>query len=352
MKIAVLIPAYNPDSKLFGLVNNLSSKVFSAIVVVNDGSVDACDPIFCELENIEKVTVLRHAVNLGKGAALKTGLNHIYCRFRCCNGIILMDADGQHLVEDALKVADQLATNPHSLIIGVRDFCRDVPFRSKIGNRTTGYLFHLLTGTYLKDTQSGLRGVPREFIPDLLRINSNGYEFELDMLMACKYTGTDIVEQSIQTVYLENNKSSHFNPIVDSMKIYFVLFRFTLTSLVSALIDNSVFIVIFGVSSSIAISQLSARIVATTFNYSAVRKIVFFSDKSPLSTLPKYLSLVAISGLVSFFLIKIMLSYLPFSVIGAKICAESLIFLANFSIQRDFIFVNSKHFVNRGIKCL
>jgi len=347
MQIAVLIPAYNPDTKLVCLINDLPSSIFTTIIVVDDGSEDSCELIFQELEKIEKVTLLSHAVNLGKGAAIKTGLNHIYCWFRDHHGTIIMDADGQHLVEDALKVAAQLVRSPQSLVIGVRSFDHDVPLRSKIGNRLTGFLFRILTGIYLKDTQSGLRGVSRTFIPDLLKINSNGYEFELDMLMACKYTGTTIIQQPIQTVYLENNKSSHFNPIVDSMKIYFVLFRFTLTSLFSALLDNSVFIVVFGLSANIPISQISARIVATSFNYAAVRKRVFFSDQRVLKTLPKYLSLALVSGLVSFLLIKVLLTVFSFSVIGAKICAESLIFLANFSIQRDFIFVNSKNISTR-----
>ena len=52
----------------------------------------------------------------------------------------------------------------------------------------------------------------------------------MDMLLACKYTGRQIIEESISTVYLEGNKSSHFNPLIDSMKIYFVLFRFTLAA--------------------------------------------------------------------------------------------------------------------------
>jgi putative flippase GtrA len=125
------------------------------------------------------------------------------------------------------------------------------------------------------------------------------------------------------------------------MKIYFVLFRFTLTSLLSALIDNSIFVAVYSVTSSLALSQSLARVVATTFNYVSVRKVVFNSGQKVSSTLPKYLSLVVISGLVSFSLIKILLLFFPLSVIAAKLCAESLVFLVNFCIQRDFIFVKA-----------
>jgi glycosyltransferase involved in cell wall biosynthesis len=343
MQIAALIPAYNPPAFLVELAKGLANSKFAAIIVVNDGSRDHSDQIFKEIEQIEKITLLKHAVNMGKGAALKTGLNHIYCNFSEYSGVIVIDADGQHLVEDALKVADTLIDNPLCLVMGVRNFDRNVPLRSRIGNRLTGFLFRVLTGTHLVDTQTGLRGIPRSFIPVLLKINASGYEFELDMLLACKYTGRPMIQQPIHTVYIEDNRSSHFNPIVDSMKIYFVLFRFTLTSLLSAVIDNSIFIMVYNMTFSIPGSQVSARIMATACNYMAVRRIVFYSEQKITKTLPKYLSLVCISGLVSFFLINVLITVLPLSVIWAKICAESLVFLANFAIQRDFIFaVNDK----------
>lgn len=342
MKVVALIPAYNPSRLLVELVHELSASKFGAIVVVNDGSNAECDAIFTEVEKINKVTLLRHAVNLGKGAALKTGLNHAYCLFGDHVGVITIDADGQHLTDDALKVAEVLEMHPEGLIIGVRDFDTNVPLRSKIGNGLTKYLFRMLIGQKLTDTQSGLRGIPRSFIPGLLKIMANGYEFELDMLLSCKYTGRQIVEQPITTVYIEQNRSSHFNPFVDSMKIYFVLFRFTFASLASALIDNIVFILVYGFSSSISISQVSARTISMMFNYSAVKKAVFYSGVRHATTFPKYLSLVVISGFVSYFLIKGFTMYFPMSVILAKLVAESIVFFANFAIQRDFIFAPEK----------
>ena len=342
MRLTVLIPAYNPGAQLVELVRSLVASDFAAIVVVNDGSVSTCDPVFQTINALDKVTLLRHAVNLGKGAALKTGLNHIYCHSEDHVGTVVVDADGQHLVEDALKVGNRLLTSPHSLIIGVRSFDRDVPLRSRVGNRLTGLLFRMLTGTALRDTQSGLRGIPRQLIPVLLRIPASGYEFELDMLLSCKYAGVTILQQPIETVYLDGNSSSHFNPIIDSMKIYFVLFRFSFTSLLSALIDNAVFILVYGASASIPLSQVAARLLATAFNYSAVRNMVFSSRQRVARTLPKYLVLVCISGFVSYLLIKVLTLHFSLSVIVAKVCAETIIFLANFTIQRDLIFVDGK----------
>ena len=341
-KVTALIPAYNPTERLVGIVRGLAESGFASIVVVNDGSDAGCDPVFAEVATIGGVTLLRHAVNLGKGAALKTGLNHAFCRFRDHTGVVTVDADGQHLAEDARKVALSLRKNPDALVIGARGFDTEVPFRSRIGNGLTRHLFRCLIGQKLTDTQSGLRGIPMGFVPSLLKIPSSGYEFELDMLLACKYTGRRIVEEPIRTVYLEGNIASHFNPLIDSMKIYFVLFRFTLASLLSAILDSALFLLVFDFSSSILISQASARTVSMLFNYTAVKRAVFFSEQKDSNTFPKYLTLVIASGTVSYFLIRFLTTFSSMSVLVAKISAESLVFLANFAIQRDFIFARQR----------
>jgi putative flippase GtrA len=339
MKLTAVIPAYNPPEQFVSFVGQLAASDFDRIIVVNDGSDLACDPLFRAIERLEKVTLLRHGVNLGVGAALKTGFNHAYCYFGDHLGVVTIDADGQHLLEDALKVADLLKKHPENLIVGVRTFDRNVPLRSRIGNRLTRFLFRLLIGQRLTDTQSGLRGIPRSFIPGLLRIGSNGFEFHLDMLIAWKYSGRQIMEEPIQTVYIRGNESSHFNPIVDSMRIYFVLFRFTIASLSSALIDYTVFILIFGLSSNLLAAQACARLVAMIFNYFAVKKLVFYSEEEVIKTFPKYVALAFFSGSISYLLIRVLTSLSPLPVLAAKAIVESLIFFANFAIQREFIFV-------------
>jgi glycosyltransferase involved in cell wall biosynthesis len=343
MQVVALIPAYNPSEQLVGLVRRLAAEDFAAVIVVNDGSDAACDCCFREIQTIAKVCLLRHAVNLGKGAALKTGMNHAYCHFEDLLGVVVVDADGQHLVKDAVKVAAALRQNPESLVMGTRAFDGAVPLRSKIGNTLTVSIFRLLTGKKLSDTQSGLRGIPKSMFPLLLKLSTNGYEFELDMLLACKYTNRQIVEEPIRTVYLEGNKSSHFNPLIDSMRIYFVLLRFTFAGLLSAAIDYAVFIFVFNLSGSISGSQASARLVSMGFNYAAVKRAVFYSGQSVADTLPKYLALVCVSGFVSYLLIKGLAMFTPLPVIAAKLLAEPLVFLANFAIQRDFIFVVQKN---------
>jgi len=338
MSIVILIPALNPDKTLIPYLKELSETRATAIIVVNDGSNSDCDAIFAEVDRIPKITILKHAVNLRKGAALKTGLNHIYCNFPDSVGVVTADADGQHLVSDIEHIAGLLFENPKKLILGVRAFRQDVPFRSRIGNVMTRCLFRWLVGKKIMDTQTGLRGIPREFIPKLLKIETNGFEFELEMLLACRLENRSILEFPIHSIYIDRNQSSHFNPLLDSMRIYFVLFRFLLSSMSTALIDYLVFLLMIMSQQNLVKAQIFARLVALTFNYVVVRKMVFYSNQKHRYVLPKYLILVFVSGLLSYGLIQSLVSFLALSVFIAKLIAESILFLGNFAIQRDFIF--------------
>lgn len=266
MKIGALIPAYNPSEVLVGIVEELVQSPIETIVVVDDGSRKSCEPVFEKIGRMARVTVLRHAINRGKRAALKTELNHIYCMgTKQPLGVVTIDADGQHLVADALEVAGAIEENPGSIVLGVRDLGRDIPLRSYIGNSLTRFLYRLLIGQNITNTQTGLRGIPTRYIPRLLKIESDGYEFELDMLLLCKHSGIGIVQCPIATRYENNNASSHFNPIEDSMRIYFVLLRFSLASMSTALIDHIVFWTSFQSLHSIAYCTILARIFAVIY---------------------------------------------------------------------------------------
>ena len=334
----LLIPAFKPGLSLIEMVETLTERWSRAVIVVDDGSGPAFTSVFDRILGLPGVMVLHHAVNLGKGAALKTGLNYIACTFPNSAGAVTADADGQHSPEDIDGVARKLEQNPDSLILGARSFGTGVPARSRFGNVLTCAMVRLLVGHQLSDTQTGLRGVPLSLIPDLLPLTSNRYEFELDMLITAKHQQCPLLQVPIQTIYLDGNSSSHFNPIFDSMKIYFVLLRFSFVSLLTAILDNVVFLLSFQLSHSIGLSQTMGRLVACIFNYSAARKAVFLSRGRHSSTLPKYLGLVIVGGLTSYALIKLLVSLFPLSPVIAKIIAETILFLANFAIQRDFVF--------------
>ena len=339
--VIALIPALNPTEDLIEVAKELHGSGFSSVVVIDDGSTKPSQPVFDMLETLPFITVLRHAVNLGKGAALRTGLNHIYCGFSKSIGVVSVDSDGQHQPKDAARVADALRSSPSDLILGARTLRHDVPTRSKFGNSLTCTLFKLLIGQRITDTQTGMRGIPRNFIPRLLRIEARGYEFELDMLFICKQSGLSIREVPIETIYIDNNRVSHFNPILDSMRIYFVLFRFTLAALSTALIDYLIFLLVYVVGHNLIASQVIARVVAMFYNYFLVRSVVFYSKDRIRRTFPKYALLVLVSGTVSYLFIRLLSTYADLPVMPSKVAAETLIFLANFAIQRDFIFTGT-----------
>jgi len=342
MNLAVLIPAYRPGGALTTLVEALVHQPWRAIVVINDGSEPQYDNYFDSLTKYPRVRVLRNSVNLGKGAALKAGMNFVLGELADCLGVVTADADGQHHPDDIAKVAKALEVRPDSLILGARKFGGKVPLRSRVGNQITRLAFLLTTGRKLSDTQTGLRGIPQRLIPSLLRITTSGYEFELDMLVACKHHAYPIQEVSIRTIYEEGNVSSHFNPLLDSLRIYFVLLRFSFVSLTTAVVDNLVFIVVFFTLANVLWAQVIGRMTAILFNYPLARKAVFLSRERHAIALPKYLLLVIGSGTVSYMLITFIHNYVSVGMIWAKIAAESMLFLANFAIQRDFVFTRKR----------
>lgn len=221
----VLIPTFNPSHRLQELVDQLIKLGITQIIIVDDGSDTSHKTVLNDLEKRDKIFILHHQKNMGKGAALKNGLRFAYENFSDMVGVVTADSDGQHIPKDIIAIGETLENEKDKLIIGSRCFDHNVPFRSKIGNLLTRNIFKVVVGLKVNDTQSGLRGIPKDFIPRLLEIRANGYEFEFDMLLISKYTGRKILEQKIETIYIENNKDSHFNPIIDSLKIYFELFR-------------------------------------------------------------------------------------------------------------------------------
>jgi glycosyltransferase involved in cell wall biosynthesis len=340
--VPIVIPAYQPGPSLPTLIEHLLRQTEAPIIVVDDGSSSESALHFEKAAHSERVHVVRHAINLGKGAALKTGMNYALVRFPRIVGVVTADADGQHCPEDIIRVAARLVKNPGALVMGVRQFTGDVPLRSRIGNVLTRVLAKLLIGHRLIDTQTGLRGVPAALIPHLLRLQSAGYEFELDMLIACKHHGCLVVQEFVRTVYFEGNRNSHFHPIVDSMRIYFLLFRFSLLSLLTAALDNLFFVFALSHTGSIAYSQATGRLVAMVFNYAGVRTVVFHSNQRHTAVLPKYLTLVLANGLLSYGLIQLLHGRLAVNTITAKLLAEGILFAANFVIQRDFVFTQRK----------
>ena len=234
----MLIPVWRPEWVLVTLANELLEAGIGAVIVVDDGSGASFQHIFQRLWQ-SKVTVLRHSVNLGKGRALKTGFRYLsterpeYLSTERSEfqGVVTVDADGQHTVRDVLQVARRLLKGLERPVLGVRSFSGRVPLRSRLGNAVTSRLFGFVTGVRLGDTQTGLRGLPLALLPELVEVEGERYEYEVAMLAHLCRGGVMPMQVLIETVYLQGKRSSHFDPLLDSMRVYLVLARIFFSSL-------------------------------------------------------------------------------------------------------------------------
>lgn len=335
--VAVVIPAYNPDQRLLAAVEGLLGEGFASIVVVDDGSRPESRPVFAALARDPRCHLLAHAVNLGKGRALKTAFNHVALALPAAEGIVTADADGQHLPRDVAKVADAFARRPGALVIGSRRFGAGTPARSLVGNLVTRHAFRLLIGRRIADTQSGLRCFPAGLVPLLLELEGERFEYEMNMLIATKTAGIDVVEEEISTVYLEGNRSSHFRPLRDSMRISFLLIRFASSSALAAVVDFLVFVAAHALGAGLLPSFVAARLVAGSLNFLVNRTLVFRSRARIAATVPRYCALFLALGAVAFLCTR-SLADAGTHVIAAKIAVETLLFPASFAVQREFIF--------------
>lgn len=227
--VVLLIPALNPDDMLIKLIEDLVPVWNRPIVIVDDGSSEkARQEIFPAVEAMGCDIVTNH-VNLGKGRALKNGFNYILNTYHEAVGAVTADADGQHAIEDIIACAEALVSSqerPLPLVLGCRDFDDpEVPRRSMLGNKITRNFMRIMNGVKVTDTQTGLRAIPVEFMKYLMNVPGERFDYETNMLIAAKESSTPIKEITIKTVYIENNRATHFNPFKDSLKVYLVLFK-------------------------------------------------------------------------------------------------------------------------------
>lgn len=223
----VVIPAYQPDEQLIALVDALTGAGLG-VLVVNDGSGPACDPVFKAVAR--KAVVLHAPENEGKGAALKRGFGALLEHFPDCTHFITADADGQHRAEDILRVRNKLEEGA-GLVLTVRRLQGNIPLRSKIGNGLSRVVYTIINGHYFDDNQSGLRGFSVDQLDWLLKVGGNKYDYEMNMLCYADKQCIKITPLPIEAVYIDGNRSSHFNPVADTVRIYKRLFSSVWTSL-------------------------------------------------------------------------------------------------------------------------
>ncbi|WP_166245402.1 bifunctional glycosyltransferase family 2/GtrA family protein [Paenibacillus turpanensis] len=340
--MTIVIPAYEPDERLLTLIDNLRTACSSRIVIVDDGSGEAYRTIFASAREAGCI-VLTHCTNLGKGRALKTGFNYLKETGET-EGVICADSDGQHLPSDIMRVNDAVAKHQYSIVLGCRYFTGNVPLRSRIGNSVTRAIYALTTGRRIHDTQTGLRGFSASMLDWLCQIPGDRFEYEMNMLLKAEKDGYSLQEVPIETVYLENNKSSHFRPIADSAKVYAPILKFCSSSVLSGALDFVLLLLLQLWTGKLLFSVIGARVGSSIFNYTLNRRFVF--DKrhksKMISSAPKYFALVVLIMLLNYGLLYLIHQRLGVPLVFAKLVTEGLLFVLSFWMQRTFVFTASQ----------
>ncbi|MBQ6469901.1 MAG: bifunctional glycosyltransferase family 2/GtrA family protein [Lachnospiraceae bacterium] len=348
----IVIPAYRPDERLPSLTDALKKAGLANILVVDDGSGTDYDPVFRMLSD-HGIRVIRHPGNRGKGAALRTGIAAAAGTAQTTPSketlplcVVTADADGQHAPEDIVRVAVALAEHPDTLVLGTRDFSgKNVPWKSRAGNRISSVFFRLATGRTCPDTQTGLRGIPGKLLPLALAEDGDRYEYEMNFLTDAA-AGTEILQVPIRTIYENNNEGSHFHPVRDAVRVYSRPLRFAAASAAGCAADLLLFVLFryllsvagafSGSAASTAAAVIFARLFSGGLNFLLNRKWSFRSRGKCGLEAARYAVLFTAVMLLSAAGTTLLSLFLPAA--AAKVLIDSSLFVLSYRAQKQWVF--------------
>ena len=335
MSFVIIIPAYKPTAALPQLISELRGLTGAPIVVIDDGGGPEHAAIFAACLSVPGLTLLRNAVNLGKGAALKHGLNHALLAHPEAVAFVTADADGQHRPADILAIG--AAAVPDALVLGPRSFSSDVPLRSRVGTLVSRHVYRVVAGIRIADTQTGLRAIPRRLAELSLAIRANRYEFETEQLIVARRGGFAFREVPIETVYVDDNRGSHFNPLRDSVRIYFALLRSAAASIATTLLDLTVFVTLLEAGTGILVANLGSRTAAILLQFYLVKNFVFRVEGG-IVRFALFAVYVWLMGVISATLQVGLADTLGVGPLAAKIAVDAVLFVFNFIFLREVLF--------------
>ena len=345
--VSLIIPAYKPDEKLLKTLQE-AAEHFADILVVDDGSGEEFAPIFQAVEKIPQCTLLRHAVNKGKGAALKTAISYFMQERPDFAGVVTADADGQHRTKDILAVARTMAESGE-ITLGCRDFSgANVPPRSRFGNRITIGVFRLFFGMKIGDTQTGLRAFPKASLPMMASVKGDRYEYETQMLFEMSRAKMPFKQVAIETVYIEENRSSHFRVVRDSLRIYGLILKYLFSSAAASVVDALAFFILkillppgIGLIPATFPAAFLARAISSLVNYFINAKVVF-GDQTNRCSLVRYYFLVlvqiSLSAAAVFLLEHLLVIEAAWLSTLLKMIVDTVLFFFSFRIQHKWVF--------------
>jgi len=214
LQTCVIIPTYNNDATLEGVIADVSAYTTN-IIVVNDGSTDGTTNI---LQSFPFIQAIHYNKNMGKGWALRQGIARaIQLGYEFA---ISIDSDGQHFAKDIPAFIAKLETIKDAIIIGARNMDQSsVPGKSSFGNKFSNFWFKVETGINAPDTQSGYRLYPLTLLKDM-HFFTRKYEFEIEVLVRAAWKGIGIVSIPVTVYYPPKEiRISHFRPFKDFTRI-------------------------------------------------------------------------------------------------------------------------------------
>lgn len=351
---AAVVPVFNPEPGLLTLCRMLQES-FPLVIVVDDGSREHADD-FHRLD--PSVVVLRHKVNCGKGRAIKTAFAWLRAERPEISGAVFVDGDGQHRIEDVCAVAE-MAARSNEVVFGVRDFTKsNIPFRSRFGNVLTSFLVRLIFRFKIFDTQTGLRAIPSRMFEQMIFLEGERYEYEMRIFGLLRALHEPLVQIPIETIYIDNNRVSHFRPVRDSILVYRGLFgtafpKFIGSSILGFVVDNLVFTatllvlqkIDLNLNTAIFGSLAIARAVSATLNYFVNLKCVFKSSSHFAVSFGRYWTLVALIAVLSYLGTTFLVSKLGLTgpiITAVKIVVEVVLFVLSFTLQKKWVFKPNK----------
>jgi len=212
MKTVIIVPAYNESVRLINTVKKILNSSKKNIIIVDDGSRDdTYDLAKKEFKNNERIQLTKHLINLGKGAAMKTGIEKAWCLGY--NAVIFIDADGQHNPKYLYKFEKWLKVYP--VVFGYRQLNKKMPFIRRYGNIFAAWLIKLLFKINKKDLLSGYLAF-RKDVYNKIVWNSTRYGIETEMATKIGKNKVPFKEIKIDTIYIDKYKGV---TVLDALKI-------------------------------------------------------------------------------------------------------------------------------------
>lgn len=350
-KVTVIMPSLFPNEKTLHVITRLREEGFDDILLIDDGGC-ADSPDFFERAAACGCEVLHHGKCCGRGAALRTGFRYFLNTRRDRLGVVTVDSDGQHRAEDAAKCARLMLEKGNSLVIGRRDLSdRSIARHSRYSGRVTSLMMLLFCGLRLKDPQSGLRAIPRQYLDFFCGIGGDRYDYEIHILLECKSRSIPVCETDIRADYSDADRTSYYRSVRDSVRINSMFLKFSLSSMSGYLVDVTCFWLfahffngLGGTAAvvSVPVSTVLARVVSTILCYLFNRNGVFRTREKSREQAGKYAVCVAgimtVSALSTWLLTTLLHVGVAWKQTLLKCCIDTVLFFVNFRIQHEWVF--------------